>query len=546
MKLCVKITDSLQKIFADEEFSCSEYTSGSALRGEVFSFQIAYCCDEFADIYLKKESDLDITCREVQLIPCETPALDLSEDPFVLRSTAGLYPDALVPQGRFIKASPRQWRSFWITVNVSENTRAGKHNIAFKLTAQSNRGGTSDTKECSFELDVLEQILPEQKLIQTQWFHADCLYVKYNCACWSEKHWEVLEKYFLNFSAHGNNMLLTPLWTPPLDTAKDKERPTVQLLDIELCKGKYRFDFTRLGRWIDLGLKCNIKYFEMSHIFTQWGAEHAPKIIVKIDGKEQKLFGWHTDSLGAEYTDFLRQLFPQLLEYLDSRNVREKCYFHVSDEPGVGHIPVYSKCSALVNELAGGKNIIDALSSFEFYRNKLVKIPIPSNNHIEDFYAGNVKPLWTYYCCSQTNQVPNRFFNFPSMRSRVMGVLMYVYDIAGFLQWGYNFWYSRHSVRTDIDPYRVTDADHAFPSGDAFAVYPAEDGPVDSIRHEVMREAIQDMRALQLLEGIIGREKTLEVIHDGLDGKLTMTNYPHSASWLLDLRRKVNKLISAN
>jgi hypothetical protein len=123
---------------------------------------------------------------------------------------------------------------------------------------------------------------------------------------------------------------------------------------------------------------------------------------------------------------------------------------------------------------------------------------------------------------------------------------MYVYNVSGFLQWGYNFWYSRLSQRTDIDPYRITDADRSFPSGDAFAVYPGENGPVDSIRHEVMFEALQDMRALQKLESILGREYTLAVIHDGLDSKLTMENYPRSAEWLLSLRQRVNKLIAEN
>lgn len=546
MKLDIQITDSLQKIFPDELLSVPIYTESSVLAGEVFSFQIACYCDDFSVVSIEPNTILDVACREVLSVPCEVPAFDSSDEPFVLRSTPGLYPDALLPVVNTLKMPPRQWKSFWITVYVKDDTPADRYTINFKLTASSTRSSDSDTKECCFVLDVLLAALPEQKLIRTEWFHADCLYVKYNTPCWSERHWELLEKYFLNCASHGINMLLTPLWTPPLDTARGAERPTVQLLDISLENGKYHFDFTRLGRWLELAAKCGIKYFEMAHPFTQWGAGHAPKIIVKINGKDEKLFGWHTDSLGEEYTSFLRQLFPELLAYLRKEGVRDNCYFHVSDEPDVGHIPVYSKCAALISELTEGKNIIDALSSFEFYRNKLVKTPIPGSNHIEDFYAAKVEPLWTYYCCGQTTRVPNRFFNFPSLRNRIMGVLMYVYNVSGFLQWGYNFWYSRLSQRTDIDPYRITDADRSFPSGDAFAVYPGENGPVDSIRHEVMFEALQDMRALQKLESILGREHTLAVIHDGLDSKLTMENYPRSAEWLLSLRQRVNKLIAEN
>lgn len=35
--------------------------------------------------------------------------------------------------------------------------------------------------------------------------------------------------------------------------------------------------------------------------------------------------------------------------------------------------------------------------------------------------------------------MPGRQFGLPSLRNRVLGILLYVYDCAGFLQWGYNF-----------------------------------------------------------------------------------------------------------
>src|SRR5690606_38890715 len=100
--------------------------------------------------------------------------------------------------------------------------------------------------------------------------------------------------------------------------------------------------------------------------------------------------------------------------------------------------------------------------------------------------------------------VSNRFFSLPSVRNRIIGVQLYKFGIQGFLHWGFNFWYSQYSVKA-IDPFRVTDAGGAFPSGDAFVVYPGPEGPLDSIRWEVFREALQDMRALELLEQLAGK-----------------------------------------
>jgi hypothetical protein len=544
MELKLKTVSSLEKVFADEELHAPVLKGASALRGEVFSFQLACWSDLSAELTVEVDSPFEnIEIRETALVPCEVPADEPGEKPDLLRTTPGLYPDPLMPIDQKIKVVQKQWRTIWVTVRIKENEEAGKKTISFKAKTLVAHLDETAEAETEFNLEVLPKALPEQKLIHTEWFHADCIYSFYKVECWSEEYWELLNKYIGNFASHGMNMLLTPLWTPPLDTKVGGERPTVQLLDIEKTGDKFIFDFARLGRWIDLSLKNGIKYFEMAHPFTQWGAECCPKIIVRENGEDKKMFGWHTSSRCDEYVSFLRQLFPELLAFLEAKGIKEKCFFHISDEPHVEHIPNYKPCAELIKELVQGAPIVDALSNVEFYRNGLVENPIPCNNHIEPFVDEDVKPLWTYYCISQREKVPNRFFNFPSYRNRVMGVLMYKYDIYGFLQWGYNFWYSQYSINQKLDPFKSTDAGRGFASGDAFMVYPGEDGPIDSIRNEVMFEAVQDLRALRELESLQGREATLALIHDGLDYELKMTDYPRSSAWLLELRERVNRAI---
>jgi hypothetical protein len=130
----------------------------------------------------------------------------------------------------------------------------------------------------------------------------------------------------------------------------------------------------------------------------------------------------------------------------------------------------------------------------------------------------------------------------PSFRNRVLGIQLYKYKIAGFLHWGYNFWYSQHS-RKAIDPFKNTDANYSFPSGDAFLVYPGEDGPIESIRLEVLNEALQDLRALQLLESIVGREQVLTLLEEGLDHEITFEQYPQDQEWYLQKRGQINDKI---
>jgi hypothetical protein len=91
----------------------------------------------------------------------------------------------------------------------------------------------------------------------------------------------------------------------------------------------------------------------------------------------------------------------------------------------------------------------------------------------------------------------------------------------------------------------VTDAGKAFPSGDAFVVYPGEDGqPINSLRFKVFYDGLQDLAAMRLLESLVGREKALEIAIQ--DDELTFQKYPHGSSYLLALRERVNKAIKEN
>lgn len=63
-------------------------------------------------------------------------------------------------------------------------------------------------------------------------------------------------------------------------------------------------DLEKLKRWIDLRVrKCGIEYFEMlKHLFSQWGAKYAPKVVATVNGKKEKIFGWHATPAVGEYT----------------------------------------------------------------------------------------------------------------------------------------------------------------------------------------------------------------------------------------------------
>ncbi|MDI6618180.1 MAG: DUF4091 domain-containing protein [Clostridiales bacterium] len=532
--LDTKILSSLFKVFPDVEPQ-EEHIQASAIKGEYFSFQIAYRSKKLIKkVLLSIESDLkeNISLYSVGLVPSGLPCYP-DHDEFLLRTEPGLYPDPLYPVKEYVSAQPKQWQALWVTVKVPRDIIPGVHKI--KIIFCDEEGKYLNSR--IFKLEIIDAVLPEQKLIHTEWFYTDCLATWYNVEAFSDEHFKIIEKYIECYVEHGMNMILTPLFTPPLETEVGKERPTTQLVKVIKREDNYSFDFSLLDRWVKLCLGRGIKYFEFCHLFTQWGAKHAPKVMSEVDGKVEQVFGWETDATGEEYSNFLLQFMSALKGFIRARGLESCVYFHISDEPGLDDIGNYKKARELVSS---DFPVMDALSDYEFYKKGLVDCPVASTEHIGTFIDNHVKSLWAYYCCCEYKKLSNRFFNMPSARTRIIGMQLYKYGINGFLHWGFNHWYSQKSLYR-IDPFKVTDAGHAFPSGDAFLVYPGDDGPITSIRLKLMREAMQDICALELLESTAGKDYVMGILER--TGPLTFTEYERDSSWLLNTREMINDAI---
>ena len=532
-----KIISSLEKVFPLDEPPCLTETGvDSVFLNETYSFQVAYIglSEKNQALSIETQRDgCDIRLYSVGLVPCELPAYP-NHDEGYLKTEPGLYPDVLYPtdEGDVLFAQPGFWRSVWVDCIPR---KAGACHASVKLIAEDGQ----TLAECEKKFEAIDRELPEQELMHTEWFHCDCISNYYNVEMMSEEHWKLIESYVKFAADNGINMILTPIFTPPLDTREGGERPTMQLVDVILKDEKYLFGFCKLKRWVDMSISCGIKYFEMSHLFTQWGAKHAPKIIAEVNGEKKRIFGWETDAAGKEYKVFLDAFLPRLTDKLKEWNVSERCVFHISDEPQPKDIENYRAAKEIVAGHLRDFRIMDALSDFEFYESGLVGNPVCSNDHIKPFLEAKVRNMWTYYCCAQQMGVSNRFIAMPSYRNRVIGFQLYKYDIAGFLHWGYNFWNTRHSVKK-INPYQVTDGGCAFPSGDPFLVYPGEDGPIPSIRLKVFSQALYDLRALKLLELVTSKEHVLGILEKDLDEPLSFDRFPKGKDYIHNTRMKIN------
>jgi len=540
----LRLYSSLAKVFAND--APSNYSTNlklSAMYGETVSFQVSYLTDInfqrlWGQLKVNATIGIDLTLRRVRNIPGSIPKHYKTDDGYIT-TESGLFPDLLEPLNPSqLPLMSGEWQTIWIDAKIS---LAADLRNSFSLCIEGPNGEVLGAG--GITIDVVPVELPALAIPHTRWFHTDCLANYYRIEVFSEKYWEIVENFAEYAVRHGINMLLMPTFTPPLDTAIGGERLTVQLVDVTVIGDKYSFGFEKLERWVKMCKKVGVVYYEIAHLFTQWGAKYAPKIMGNNKGEYVQLFGWDTDATGPEYANFLQQMLPALTAKLAELGIAEKCYFHISDEPTLENIEQYTAARKIVEPFLKGFKIMDALTDYNFFKQGVVSIPIPAVDHIEPFLDGDVSELWTYYCCVQSYEVPNLFFMQPSYRQRVLGALLFKYNIAGFLQWGYNFYNSVHSVYP-INPFVTTDADGLFPSGDAFIVYPGEDGePLASTRLMVAQETFNDLRAFRLLEKLAGRDFVLQLIDEGLDVPIKFNRFPQNEDWILTLRQRVNEEI---
>ena len=256
------LLSSLSKVFKNIEPNEAEFNAFSSLSNENFSFQIAVLPEKENETALsvKVSSPIaeDITVYEVKNIPAGTTQYEDSDN-FHYSAEIKEFPDLLMPVDGDVTLAKDEWTSLWFEYKPTKKA-TGTHTITVKLTA----GDVAEEK--SFNLEVIDSELPKQEILFTNWFHNDCICTYYNIEPFSDEYWEIVERFIKNAREHGVNMLLTPVFTPPLDTAVGGERPTFQLVGVKKQGDTYSFDFSNFRKYVDICLKNGIEAFEISHL----------------------------------------------------------------------------------------------------------------------------------------------------------------------------------------------------------------------------------------------------------------------------------------
>lgn len=515
-------------------------TGASALSGDPLAFKAVYRFSgdgkqTVLPVALRIEGDISpdaFKVYKVGNVPVINPVANNTDPSLYTATTPSLCPDPLYLRtpGTEIEFDTYRSRYYEEGQRVTLNATQAPQTLWIELdTARTGAGeyradvvfvdltdGSEAARE-SITLKVVSPVCDAEIPTCTNWFYCDTIADLYGVETFSPRHFELIENYVRVAAEHGMDMILVPAFTPPLDTRIGKERRTVQLVKVKAEGGKYSFDFSDFDKFVRICQKCGIEFFEHSHLFTQWGAAHAPKIVAEVDGEEKRIFGWETDAGSEIYAGFLTQYLTALRAELEKLGIRDKTYFHVSDEPKEEHLEAYRRGRDLIKSVLPEARTFDAMSSYDYYESGSVDIPVVREISPDiDRFAEACPEFWLYYTGGKIYEGnSNRLITLPTSRNRQLGLHMYICGATGFLHWGYNYYY-------DVLSHGVCDplADPCFylgSPGSPYLVYPSPDGKaIPSQRLKVMREAFSDYRALRTLEKKLGREGVMKLIETEL------------------------------
>jgi len=390
-------------------------------------------------------------------------------------------------------------RGVWVSFKVPENAEAGKYEGELVLSS----GGATLTR-FAVSLEVLDFTLPA---MNQDHFYFNILLDPGSVARmhkverWSEAHWKLLEAYIRNWAEHSQDAITVFFIEDPWE--QDTGFPVASVVDWKLAgaweslsEPKFEFDYTHFDRFVkmclDAGIDQNLQAWSpvnMPHL------DHATIHYQDTSsGRARKV----TVTAGTEaYERVWSQFAASFQEHLEKRGWLEITTVGL-DELSTADldrvVPVFRKVAPKLKLMVSGGDEEGKYNDFSpemaFHFGYVgSEVPIP------DTVARRAQGKRTLMYTANTPLRPNAFIFSKPMESRMLPWLVKKYDFDGYIRWAWNFWMDEFWQQPR----------YKWHSGDMYFVYPGSDGPLESIRAEMLRKGAQDYECLWLIDQKLSR-----------------------------------------
>ncbi len=411
-----------------------------------------------------------------------------------------LTPDPLFAKPSFDLAA-NQAQGVWIDFQIPEDSEAGMYS---GTVAVRHEGRT--VAEFTLRLDVLDFTLAP---ITQDHFYFNILLDPGSVARmhkvdrWSEAHWELLRKYVKNWAEHSQDAIVVFFLEDPW--VMDTGFPVASVVDWKLAGAweelkdpQFEFDYSHFDRFVTLCLKAGI-----DENLQAWSPVNMPHldyaVIHYLDTQANEMRKLKVTAGTADYERVWSQFAKSFEEHLKKMNLLRITTVgldEISTENLDRIVPVFRKVAPELKLMVSGgdeKGKYQAFSPEMAFHFGYVKSEVPMPDTAARRKQGNRTLMYT----ANSPLRPNTFLFSKPLESRMLPWLVWKYDFDGYIRWAWNFW---------MDEF-WTQPRYKWRSGDMHFVYPGDNGPLDSIRSEMLRKGAQDYEVLWYLRERLSRLK---------------------------------------
>lgn len=389
----------------------------------------------------------------------------------IVRKAPARFPDYLMEEKQ-LTIKGKTWQPVWITVDIPENVDDG--NYEGIVTVKSD----GEVRSIPIEITIYPLTIPaERHLDVVEWYNTSGFERFHGITSEYSPEWfKMLARYAENMVSHRQNIFQVPMET---------------ILISKSTGGELQFDFTRFDKIAGVFWGTGKMDLLETGELTTFGKErwNSKEIYLQdFDIRDIKT----GESVTLPGIEVIPLLMPAFEDHLRQKGWLCKTIFGIKDEPSLHNSVPYIEVSSYIHGFAPDLKRHDAIETTNVLSE--LEIAVPKLDHFSNWYENfrdwqqGGKELWFYTVgIYQGSMFPNKTIDVPLIDTRLMHWLNYKYDATGYLHWGWNQW--------NENPFE----DIGMHIGDAWHVYPAREGVLNSIRWEEMRNGIQDYEYFWML-----------------------------------------------
>ena len=381
------------------------------------------------------------------------------------------------------------------------------------------------------------------------WMNPSAISSYYKFEPWSDAHWSMIATYLKDYASRGGKNIATTITHEPWHKPwiNNSTRSQIEYGYESMVKwskdinGEWQFDYSIFDKYVDLATEYGIKGAINAFSMTPF---HTSQKIHYLDEKANTQKVMELEIEDEMYKEVWSAFLLNFKKHLKEKGYFERTYLGFDEKPDevlkslqdlIKNVtPEFSERIVIAGHPEAGVYADNLSISYMFFPGQLLeeRAVVPVLPTIEE--RNKNEQLTTFYLCAEPSH-PNTLTYSPAIEGQMIAWLALKYNADGYLRWAYNNWPEA--------PFKNPVFIHS--QGDDYYVYPGEDGPISSIRWELLKEGIEDYELYRVIEdkGEVEQEildKAVQIATRSQDGRYKPAQDMHEARNLI-LREQIKQ-----